>query len=120
LAIEWQTFLMWMIGTAIMREVVMVRGASHRPPQSFSLTIPRFAIIDLLTRQVTRAGRDIELTSREFQLLEHLARNPGRVLTRAQICERVWEYDFDPGTNVVDVYIQRLRRKLEAPISCNG
>jgi len=71
--------------------------------------------IDLLTRQVTRAGRDIELTSREFQLLEHLARNPGRVLTRAQICERVWDYDFDPGTNVVDVYIQRLRRKLEAP-----
>jgi DNA-binding response OmpR family regulator len=74
-------------------------------------------IIDLLTRQVTRAGRDIELTSREFQLLEHLARNPGRVLTRAQICERVWEYDFDPGTNLVDVYIQRLRRKLEAPDS---
>lgn len=71
--------------------------------------------IDLLTRQVNRAGRDIELTSREFQLLEHLARNPGRVLTRAQICERVWEYDFDPGNNLVDVYIQRLRRKLEAP-----
>lgn len=71
--------------------------------------------IDLLTRHVTRAGREIELTSREFQLLEHLARNPGRVLTRAQICERVWEYDFDPGTNLVDVYIQRLRRKLEAP-----
>lgn len=71
--------------------------------------------IDLLTRQVTRAGREIELTSREFQLLEHLARNPGRVLTRAQICERVWDYDFDPGTNLVDVYIQRLRRKLESP-----
>jgi DNA-binding response OmpR family regulator len=69
--------------------------------------------IDLLTRQVSRAGRDIELTSREFHLLEHLARNPGRVLTRAQICERVWDYDFDPGTNLVDVYIQRLRRKLE-------
>ena len=71
--------------------------------------------IDLLTRQVTRAGRAIELTAREFQLLEHLARNAGRVLTRAQICERVWDYDFDPGTNLVDVYIQRLRRKLEAP-----
>jgi len=71
--------------------------------------------IDLLTRQVTRGGRAIELTTREFQLLEHLARNPGRVLTRAQICERVWDYDFDPGTNLVDVYIQRLRRKIEVP-----
>lgn len=69
--------------------------------------------IDLLTREVTRGGKTIELTAREFQLLEHLARNPGRVLTRAQICERVWDYDFDPGTNLVDVYVQRLRRKLE-------
>jgi DNA-binding response OmpR family regulator len=71
--------------------------------------------IDLLTREVARGGRAVELTPREFQLLEHLARNPGRVLTRAQICERVWGYDFDPGTNLVDVYIQRLRRKLETP-----
>ena len=71
--------------------------------------------IDLLTREVRRGERSIELTSREFQLLEHLARNPGRVLTRAQICERVWEYDFDPGTNLVDVYIQRLRKKIESP-----
>jgi DNA-binding response OmpR family regulator len=71
--------------------------------------------IDLLTREVKRGGESIELTTREFQLLEHLARNPGRVLSRAQICERVWEYDFDPGTNLVDVYIQRLRRKIETP-----
>jgi DNA-binding response OmpR family regulator len=71
--------------------------------------------IDLLTREVRRGGRAIDLTSREFQLLEHLARNPGRVLTRAQICERVWDYDFDPGTNLVDVYIQRLRRKIDSP-----
>jgi DNA-binding response OmpR family regulator len=70
--------------------------------------------INLLTREVSRGGRSIELTAREFQLLEHLARVPGRVLTRAQICERVWDYDFDPGTNLVDVYIQRLRRKVDA------
>jgi DNA-binding response OmpR family regulator len=70
--------------------------------------------INLLTREVTRGKRSIELTTREFQLLEHLARVPGRVLTRAQICERVWDYDFDPGTNLVDVYIQRLRRKIDS------
>ena len=70
--------------------------------------------INLLTREVSRGGRSIELTAREFQLLEHLARVPGRVLTRAQICERVWDYDFDPGTNLVDVYIQRLRRKIDS------
>lgn len=70
--------------------------------------------VNLLTREVSRGKRSIELTTREFQLLEHLARVPGRVLTRAQICERVWDYDFDPGTNLVDVYIQRLRRKIDA------
>lgn len=70
--------------------------------------------INLLTREVSRGGRSIELTAREFQLLEHLARAPGRVLSRAQICERVWSYDFDPGTNLVDVYIQRLRKKIDA------
>jgi DNA-binding response OmpR family regulator len=46
--------------------------------------------------------------------LEFLARSPGRVMTRAQICERVWNYDFDPGTNLVEVYIQRLRKKIDA------
>jgi two-component system OmpR family response regulator len=70
--------------------------------------------INLLTREVTRGERKIELTAREFELLEHLARSPGRVLTRPQICERVWNYDFDRGTNLVEVYIQRLRKKLEA------
>jgi len=69
--------------------------------------------VNLLTREVTRGGRNIELTAREFELLEQLARSPGRVLTRTQICERVWNYDFDPGTNLVDVYIQRLRRKID-------
>lgn len=69
--------------------------------------------VNLLTREVTRGGRKIELTAREFELLEHLARAPGRVLTRAQICERVWNYDFDPGTNLVEVYIQRLRKKVD-------
>ncbi len=70
--------------------------------------------MNLLTREVKRAGAAIELTPREFTLLEHLMRSPGRILTRAQICEQVWDYDFDPGTNLVDVYIQRLRKKVDA------
>ncbi|MCL5099356.1 MAG: response regulator transcription factor [Candidatus Omnitrophica bacterium] len=70
--------------------------------------------MNLLTREVKRAGAAIELTPREFTLLEHLMRSPGRVLTRAQICEQVWGYDFDPGTNLVEVYIQRLRKKIDA------
>ncbi len=73
--------------------------------------------LNLLTRKVTRGGRVIELTAREFSLLEHLMRSPGRVLTRVEICERVWDYHFDPGTNLVDVYIQRLRRKVDSEAS---
>jgi DNA-binding response OmpR family regulator len=69
--------------------------------------------MNLLTREVRRAGRRIDLTPREFALLEHLMRSPGRVLTRVEICERVWEYNFDPGTNLVDVYIQRIRKKVD-------
>jgi two-component system OmpR family response regulator len=70
--------------------------------------------VNLLTREVVRGGEQIALTPREFSLLEHLLRSPGRVLTRVQICEQVWNYDFDPGTNLVEVYIQRLRRKVDA------
>ena len=69
--------------------------------------------MNLLTRKVTRGGPPIELTAREFSLLEHLMRSPGRVLTRVEICERVWDYNFDPGTNLVDVYVQRLRKKVD-------
>jgi two-component system OmpR family response regulator len=68
--------------------------------------------VNLLTREVTRGDREIDLTTREFGLLEYLARSPGRVLSRTQILEHVWGYDFDPGTNVVDVYVRRLRKKL--------
>jgi DNA-binding response OmpR family regulator len=89
--------------------VVTRRGAGT----SQSILAVADLTVNLLTREVTRAGRKIELTAREFELLEHLARSPGRVLTRAQICERVWNYDFDPGTNLVEVYIQRLRKKVD-------
>lgn len=68
--------------------------------------------LSLTTREVSRSGRKIELTAREFALLEFLMRSPGRVYTRTQLCEHVWDYHFDPGTNVVDVGIQRLRKKI--------
>ena len=70
-------------------------------------------MMNLVSREVLRGTRKIELTPREFRLLEFLMRAPGQVLTRTQIIERVWEYHFDPGTNLVDVYIQRLRRKVD-------
>jgi two-component system OmpR family response regulator len=69
--------------------------------------------VDLLGRTVRRAGRAIELKPREYGLLEYFARNAGRVVTRTMLLEHVWHYHFDPGTNVVDVHVSRLRRKLE-------
>ena len=68
--------------------------------------------LDLLSRQVRRQGELIRLSSTEFELLSYLVRNSNRVLTREQILRAVWGYDYDPGTNVVDVYIGYLRRKL--------
>ena len=70
--------------------------------------------VNLVTRDVRRAGQPVDLTAREFALLTYLLRSPGQTFTRAQICEHVWNYHFDPGTNLVDVYVQPLRRKLEA------
>jgi DNA-binding response OmpR family regulator len=68
--------------------------------------------VDLLSREVKCAGEPVELTAREFALLTYLMRSPGRTFTRTQICEHVWNYHFDPGTNLVDVYVQHLRKKL--------
>lgn len=69
--------------------------------------------LDRITRQVTCDRQLVELTAREFNLLEYLMRSPGRVFTRTQILEHVWGYDFNPNTNLVDVCIQRLRKKIE-------
>jgi two-component system OmpR family response regulator len=69
--------------------------------------------IDLLSRLVKRSGKAIELKPREYLLLEYLARNAGRVVTRTMLLEQVWDYHFDPGTNVIDVHVSRLRRKLD-------
>ena len=68
--------------------------------------------VNLLTREVSRGGLAVELSAREFALLTCLMHAPGRVFTRTQLCERVWNYHHDPGTNLEDVYIQRVRRKI--------
>ncbi|HEY9602056.1 MAG TPA: response regulator transcription factor [Allocoleopsis sp.] len=75
--------------------------------------------LDRITREVTCDGQVVELTTREFNLLEYLMRSPGRVFTRTQILEHVWGYDFNPNTNLVDVCIQRIRKKIE-PIGGEG
>ncbi|TVQ84048.1 MAG: DNA-binding response regulator [Chromatiaceae bacterium] len=69
--------------------------------------------MDLLTRTVTRAGQEIALQPREFRLLEYLLRHAGQVVTRTMLLEHVWDYHFDPQTNVIDVHISRLRAKLD-------
>jgi heavy metal response regulator len=70
--------------------------------------------LDLLTHKVARSGREIELTAKEFALLEYLMRNPGTVVTRTMISEHVWDINFDTFTNVIDVYINYLRKKVDA------
>lgn len=69
--------------------------------------------MDLLTRRVERGGNRIDLQPREFRLLELLIRNQGQVVTRTMMLEEVWDYHFDPGTNVIDVHISRLRKKID-------
>lgn len=69
--------------------------------------------LDLLSRRVTRAGRSIDLTAKEFQLLEYLMRRPGQVITRTMLLEGVWNLHFDPQTNIIDVHMSRLRNAID-------
>ncbi len=86
------------------------RGASS---PSLDLTLADLQL-DLVTHQVTRAGKRIDLTAKEFALLEFFLRQPGRVLSRALIAQHVWGVDFDTFTNVIDVYVNYLRKKIDA------
>jgi len=70
--------------------------------------------LDTISRVARRGGREIELTNREFALLEYFIRNVDRVLTRTVISEHIWEYDFDTGTNIVEVYVNKLRNKIDS------
>ena len=83
------------------------------PVQTSTLTLADLCL-DPVTRQVTRAGKKIDLTAKEFALLEFFLRNPGRVLSRALIAQHVWGVDFDTFTNVIDVYVKYLRKKIDA------
>jgi len=98
-----------------MRELVARVNALSRRSSGDRATTLQVADLsmNLLTREVARAGQKIDLAVREFGLLELLMRYSGRVLSRTSICEQVWNYHFDTGTNVVDVYINRLRRKID-------
>ena len=77
----------------------------------------RDLILNPLTRKAVRGGREIDLTAREYALLEYMIRNPERVLTRAMIAEHVWDYTFDSFSNVIDVYINHLRNKIDRGFS---
>jgi DNA-binding response OmpR family regulator len=92
-----------------------VEALARRPR---AIVSPRIAVadleVDLDARIVTRAGQPIELTPKEFLVLEYLARHAGRVLSRTLITEYAWGYHFDPGTNIVDVVINHLRKKIDA------
>ena len=94
--------------------VARVEAISRRPK---SLTPPVLQIADLTidtgSRQVTRAGKAFDLTPKEYDVLLYLARHAGRVMSRTLITEYVWDYHFDPGTNIVDVVINRLRKKID-------
>ena len=89
----------------------LIRRASGAPPQT-QLTVGDLTL-DLMARCATRAGQDIELRPREFALLEYLMRNAGRVVSKTMILSHVWDYAFDPRTNVVDVLVFRLREKVD-------
>jgi two-component system OmpR family response regulator len=85
---------------------------SSQAVEPMRLTVGELSV-DLLTREVRRNGQRIELQAREFSLLEYLMRNAGRVVTKTMILEHVWDYSFDPQTNVVDVLVHRLRSKVD-------
>ena len=92
-----------------------VRAQLRRPAQRDPTRLVAGDIeLDLQTREVTRSGMEVRLTAREYELLVYLMRHPNQVLSREQILSAVWGYDFDPGTNVLSVYVNYLRRKLEA------
>jgi two-component system OmpR family response regulator len=89
----------------------LIRRAAGTPA-STSMTAGDVTL-DLRSRRVTRAGREIELRPREFALLEYLMRNADRVVSKTMILSHVWDYSFDPRTNVVDVLVHRLREKID-------
>jgi two-component system OmpR family response regulator len=91
-------------------EALARRGEAEAPQTTLAVDDLR---MDLLARTVARAGKPIELQPREFRLLEYLMRHAGHVVTRTMLLENVWDYHFDPQTNVIDVHVSRLRQKID-------
>ncbi|HOW68029.1 MAG TPA: response regulator transcription factor [Candidatus Paceibacterota bacterium] len=99
---------------ALAELIARIRALARRSgePRAVVLRVGDLTL-DTVSREVRRGDRAIDLSSREFRLLEFLMRSPGRPRGRMAIVESVWDYDFDPGTNLVDVYIMRLREKID-------
>jgi len=99
---------------ALAELIARVRSLGRRGGESKSVVL-RVAdlLLDTVTRRAERRGVSFELTTREYRLLEYLMRSQGRICARMAIMEKVWDYDFDPGTNLVDVYVKLLREKLD-------
>lgn len=97
----------------VARVQALLRRTSAKPEE----TVLRVAdlSLDVVTHRVTRAGRRIDLQPLEFQLLEYLMRNKGRIVSKATIMDRVWDYHFDPHTNVIEVRVSRIRSKITLP-----
>lgn len=96
-----------------------IRALTRRSTSNSHQDILKFSDLELHvgSRKVIRDGQEISLTSKEYLFLEYLMKNPGRVLTRTQILERVWDIHFDNNSNVIDVYINMLRKKVDAPFN---
>jgi len=100
---------------ALAELIARVRALGRRNSETKAVTL-RLGnlVLDTVTHKVTRGNKPIDLAPREYLLLEYLMRSAGRVCGRMSIVEKVWDYDFDPGTNLVDVYVKRLREKIDA------
>lgn len=90
------------------------RGADSQQAETTSLSFSDLHL-DLLSRSARRGERRINLLTKEFKLLEHFMRHAGQVVTRTMLLESIWDYSFDPGTNVIDVHVSRLRAKIDGP-----
>jgi two-component system OmpR family response regulator len=93
-------------------EILARRASNNSNPVTTKITAVDLEM-DLLSRKVRRQGTEIDLQTREFSLLEYMLRNKGQVVTRTMLLEKVWDYHFDPQTNVIDVHISRLRSKID-------
>jgi two-component system OmpR family response regulator len=95
-------------------ELLVERADSNNAKQDVEVVLTAADLsLNLLTRKVTRNTQTIELQGREFRLLEYLMRNKERIITRTMLLEKVWDYNFDPQTNIIDVHISRLRQKID-------